>query len=72
MSVEAVRARIAEVLGVSPADIADEDNLLDHGLDSMRVMSLVEGFQSAGVEVSFADLAEHPTVARWAALVSPR
>ncbi|WP_018683799.1 phosphopantetheine-binding protein [Actinokineospora enzanensis] len=65
-----VRARVAELLEIPPADIADDDNLLDHGLDSIRVMTLIEAWRERGVQVSFADLAENPTVGAWSRLVT--
>ncbi|GAA3883336.1 hypothetical protein GCM10022243_55050 [Saccharothrix violaceirubra] len=65
-----MRAGIAAVLDVPASDIADDDNLLDHGLDSVRVMSLVEGWRAGGAEVAFVDLAENPTVEAWTALLS--
>lgn len=68
VTADAVRAQIAEVLD-EPVDAIDEhENLLDRGVDSIRLMSLVERFREQGVEVSFVDLAEQPTVAAWTKL----
>lgn len=64
-----VRAQIADLLDIPPSDIADSDDLLDHGLDSVRVMTLVETWREEGTEISFLDLAETPTVKSWAHLL---
>ncbi|MBB5960609.1 bifunctional isochorismate lyase/aryl carrier protein [Saccharothrix tamanrassetensis] len=65
-----VRERIAAQLDIPPEVIADDDNLLDHGLDSVRVMALVESWRADGARVSFADLAESPTVRAWTDLLT--
>ncbi len=70
MTKDDVRNRIAEVLDIPAADIADDDNLLDHGLDSVRVMSLVETWRADGASVAFVDFAETPTVEAWATLLT--
>ncbi|NYI08245.1 phosphopantetheine-binding protein [Allostreptomyces psammosilenae] len=69
---ESVRADIAALLGESPADIADDVDLLLLGLDSIRLMTLVERWRRAGVDVSFVDLAERPTLADWWRLLADR
>ncbi|NHC45391.1 phosphopantetheine-binding protein [Motilibacter aurantiacus] len=68
---ESLRAEVAGILGVSPAEIGDDDDLIDAGLDSVRLLSLVNRWQGAGTTVSFLDLAERPTVAAWAGLLAP-
>ncbi|WP_037062774.1 phosphopantetheine-binding protein [Pseudonocardia acaciae] len=70
ITVDTVRAQVAEILAEPETDIGDHDNLLDRGIDSIRLMSLVEKFRRDGVEVSFVDLAENPTVAAWTEVIS--
>ncbi|NPC83244.1 isochorismatase family protein [Pyxidicoccus fallax] len=65
-----LRADVAEVLQLSAAELREDENLLDRGLDSIRIMSLVERWRSAGTEVTFVELAERPTLAEWFALMS--
>jgi len=67
---DSVRAQVAEVLDEPVEAIGDHDDLLDRGIDSIRLMSLVEWCRGQGAEVSFVDLAERPTVAAWIALLS--
>ncbi|MFE0102887.1 phosphopantetheine-binding protein [Streptomyces sp. NPDC059009] len=70
LSPDRVRADIAELLGCDPAEIEPEDNLLDLGLDSLRIMTLVERWRTAGAAVEFPDLAERPELAHWTALLA--
>ncbi|MCP3099469.1 isochorismatase family protein [Myxococcus sp. K15C18031901] len=66
-----IREDVAELLQVAPAELSDVDNLLERGLDSIRLMSLVERWRSAGSEVTFVELAERPTLDEWCALLCP-
>ncbi|WP_426752082.1 isochorismatase family protein [Myxococcus sp. Y35] len=67
---EAVRAAVAELLQEAPEALGDDDNLLERGLDSIRLMTLVETWRSAGVETTFVELAERPTLADWYSMLS--
>ncbi|BCL29721.1 phosphopantetheine-binding protein [Streptomyces aurantiacus] len=67
---EQIRGDIAGALGEDPADIPFDENLLDHGLDSVRIMTLLEQWRREhGVEADFADLAEQPAIDAWAPLL---
>ncbi|GAA1009563.1 hypothetical protein Aple_045610 [Acrocarpospora pleiomorpha] len=72
LSYERVREDVVDVLAEPPAELSDDENLLDLGLDSIRVMSLVERWRAAGVDTTFAELAERPTVADWWKLLADR
>lgn len=67
---EPVRRAVAECLGRDPADVGEDDNLMEHGLDSLRMMALASLWQCQGVEIPFDRLAETPTVAAWSSLLS--
>ncbi|PIK32541.1 isochorismatase, partial [Bacillus siamensis] len=69
---ERVREQIAAILQESPSDIPDQEDLLDRGLDSVRIMSLVEQWRRDGAEVTFVELAENPTLEEWWRLLSSR
>ena len=60
-----IRQQVAELLDESSSDIDDDENLIDRGLDSIRIMSLVESWRSKGAEVTFVKLAERPTISNW-------
>ncbi|KAF1023517.1 MAG: Isochorismatase [Paracidovorax wautersii] len=68
-TLDALRADIARLLHEDPAEIGDDDNLIDLGLDSIRAMTLVTRWRDAGAALTFAEAAENPTVAHWHALI---
>lgn len=71
--VDALREQVANLLYEAPESIGDHDHLIDvHGLDSIRVMSLVEAWRRQGAEVTFVELAEQPTVASWSELLQSK
>ncbi|EDX85968.1 isochorismatase family protein [Synechococcus sp. PCC 7335] len=67
---QVLRQQLGELLQLPPLQVSTEENLLDSGLDSIRLMSLVEDWRRKGAEVSFADLAEQPTISAWSQLLS--
>lgn len=66
----ALIAQVAALAGVDEAEIPVDDNLLFYGLDSMRMMTLVEALRRQGHEVGFMDLAEAPTITDWLSLLN--
>jgi aryl carrier-like protein len=61
-----LRADVAELLACDPAEIDPDEDLLDRGLDSVRLMSLVERWREAGAtDLEFPDLAERPELGHW-------
>ncbi|QZT61022.1 non-ribosomal peptide synthetase [Mycolicibacterium austroafricanum] len=67
-----VRDEVAELLGVRPAELDPQADLIASGLDSIRMMTLSGRWRRQGVDVGFAALAANPTVAAWTELVSGR
>jgi aryl carrier-like protein len=66
------RREIANLLYLPPDELDDELDLFDAGLDSVRVLSLVEIWRERGLEISFVELAERPTLGDWFALLATR
>ncbi|MCX4029494.1 isochorismatase family protein [Endozoicomonas sp. SM1973] len=60
---------IAGWLGVTSDELEDDDNLIECGLDSIRVLSLLDQFKTVGKHTSLIELAENPTIAGWSALL---
>ncbi|ROP80342.1 aryl carrier-like protein [Stenotrophomonas rhizophila] len=60
-----MRADVAEMLGEAPEDISTGENLMDLGLDSMRVLGLVLAWGNTGIALEFSHLAEHATLDGW-------
>jgi bifunctional isochorismate lyase/aryl carrier protein len=69
-SAAALQAQIADLLDELADSFGPDDDLIDVGLDSIRLMTLVERWRSGGVRLDFADLAEQPTVNGWWALMT--
>ncbi|MEU3603542.1 phosphopantetheine-binding protein [Streptomyces sp. NPDC006798] len=62
---------VTDVLCAEPGEIDPDENLLDQGLDSIRLMSLVSRWRAEGAEIAFVDLAERPTLREWSVLLAP-
>ena len=75
ISRDEIRAAVAAQLGVGTelaAEIADEDDLIQLGLNSMRMMALAGGWRKQGSGITFADLAGSPTIESWHALLGSK
>lgn len=72
LDLKLLRSEVADLLERPVSEILDGDSLLDLGLDSIRLMTLVERLRNAGIEISFVELAERATIADWWELLSPR
>lgn len=56
----------------APVDIKEDENLISLGLDSMKIMKLLNGWRKKGFKVSFAELMENPTIKDWIDLLNKR
>lgn len=65
LTLERMRADLARVLDCTPAEIGDDDNLMDLDLDSMRMLGLVLAWGNTGLPLEFSQLAEHSTLRQW-------
>ncbi len=66
----AIRAEVAEMLGVSTDAVDPDGNLVSQGLDSIRMMALAGRWRRHGIAVDFAALAAAPTIEAWSLLVA--
>jgi bifunctional isochorismate lyase/aryl carrier protein len=64
-SLDALRSEVGLLLDVPADELFDDENLLYAGLDSIRLMSLLERWRRAGAITTFVELAERPTLADW-------
>ncbi|MFI6099296.1 phosphopantetheine-binding protein [Lentzea sp. NPDC051213] len=67
---EELRALIAEKLEVDAAEIADDDDLIEWGLNSVTTMGLAGRWRRAGVDVDAKKLVKDVTVNGWWALLA--
>jgi len=69
LTLDRLRDDVAKLLGRPATTLVDDQSLLDQGLDSVRLMSLVGRWRALGATISFAELAERPTLKGWSELI---
>lgn len=62
---QTIRVIVAGIIGVNPADIADDANLVELGLGSLEMMRLLSRWRRDGFAVSYQVLATDPTLNAW-------
>ncbi|PIT01960.1 phosphopantetheine-binding protein [Bradyrhizobium nitroreducens] len=72
LSLDLMREDVAAMIHIDSAEIRDDDNLMDLGLDSMRTMNLLLIWQERGVDLDFSQIATRPTLAGWWQLAKRR
>lgn len=65
VTLEQMRKDIAAIIHLDPEEIGDDDSLPDLGLDSLRLMRLVMGWEEAGLKADFSHFAEFATLGEW-------
>jgi bifunctional isochorismate lyase/aryl carrier protein len=65
LSIEQMRTDIADVLQENVSAVVAGENLVDIGLDSIRIMMLASRWSMPGAPIEFADLAEYPELMQW-------
>lgn len=60
-----LRAQVLAKVSDPAEDIGGDENLMDYGLDSVQVMSLVAEWNLLGLKLGFEDLAREPTLNGW-------
>ncbi|KOV60471.1 phosphopantetheine-binding protein [Streptomyces sp. MMG1121] len=66
------RADLAECLHQHPDEVDLDNGALDAGMDSLRIVTLIERWRETGVDVTFVELAERATFADWWHLLAER
>lgn len=67
-----LRQQVLPALEDADEGVADDDNLVDYGLDSVQVMTLLGRWQRLGLDLQFEELAEVPSLSAWLALIQQR
>lgn len=65
ITLEQMRAEIAEILHEDPSAIGDNDSLIDLGLDSIRAMMLLQRWSDTGMSLNFPEFGERPELGYW-------
>ncbi len=63
---------VAELIERPASELRAEEDIIEQGLDSVRLMVLVERLREQGADVDFLDLAESTTLLEWAELLEER
>ncbi|CAN7695268.1 phosphopantetheine-binding protein [Pseudorhodoferax sp. LjRoot39] len=72
LTLERMRADVARMLREDPADIGLDDNLMDWGLDSMRLLNLVLAWNEAGLQLDLSEIGAETSLSGWWKLVQQR
>lgn len=72
MTYDALRATLLALIDVAPEDFEADGDLIDYGLDSIKVFELITAWQGQGLKVDFASLGEVPTLAGWWRVIGPQ
>ncbi|MEQ1964117.1 isochorismatase family protein [Xenorhabdus khoisanae] len=67
-----LRTEILPLLDDDCGDIDDHENMLDYGLDSVKIMSLVARWNHENHNINFISLMKTPTLANWLSLLTER
>lgn len=66
---ESLRAKVATLMNVEVTDLDEDEELMDQGLDSVRLVEVVSFLRDAGYRADFADLAEDSSLTAWRELL---
>ncbi len=70
---QSFESTIADLMDVPLSDLAGyEDSLLDFGIDSVQIMSLVGLLEEVGVDVSFVEMAAKVDLPAWWQLIDSK
>ena len=64
-TLERMRADVARMLREDPENIGLDDNLMDWGLDSMRLLDLVVGWNAEGLALDVMEIGAETTLNGW-------
>ncbi|MBX9403241.1 isochorismatase [Lysobacter sp. BMK333-48F3] len=71
-SLAQLRSELAQIIEVPLDEVGSEDNPFEIGLDSIRLMSLLERWSAGGERIGLVELAERASVADWWQLIDSR
>lgn len=68
-TIEQLRKLIEPYVSEPIDTISDDDYLLDAGIDSITIMTIVEELRQQGILITFIQLADNPSIKAWYGLI---
>ncbi len=72
ITLERLRADVARALREEPEAIGYDDNLMDWGLDSIRLLSLVMAWNEDGLGLDISEIGTETTLNGWWRIIEQR
>lgn len=72
LTLERMRADVARMLREEPSAIGLDDNLMDWGLDSIRLLNLVLDWNQSGLDLDMSEIGAETTLNGWWRIVQQR
>lgn len=72
LTFDQLRKDIADITDQTIDDIDLDEALMYSGLDSIRAMNLIDRWKNQGVDISFSELAEQPTLKNWWSIIEAK
>lgn len=69
---EWLKQQVLQFIHESEGDVAADENLMDYGLDSVQVMSLIAKWEKLGLKIQFEELAKEASLNAWWNLIEKK